>query len=97
MCIPGLGDSVVALPVELLRTVRIIGRVVIVVRAFKHLPIVESLSPLARDEVRASVRIHVPLSDVAGVEARYAQNLSNGHRLRVEGNVVEKDAVLERP
>ena len=65
-----LRDGVVAFPIELFGAVGVIRRVVVVVRAFEHLPVVKTLPPFARDEVRAPMPIHMPLADAARVIAR---------------------------
>ncbi len=71
-----LGDGVIARPVELFGAVRVIGRVVVVVRAFEHLPIIKSLPPIARDERRAAITVHMPLADVTGVVPAWARTLA---------------------
>src|ERR1035441_10226618 len=73
--VPCLCDGIIAFPIELLGAVCVIRRVVVVVRAFKHLPVIKPLPPFPRDEVRAAMTIHMPLADVAGVVGCRAQDL----------------------
>jgi len=93
--VPRLGDGVVALPVKHFRAVGVVGRVIVVVRALQHLPVIKPLPPFARDEARAAMRVHMPLADIRGVVARRAQHLGDGHRFRVQRHVVQEDPVRE--
>ena len=91
-----LGDGVIAFPVAPLGVVCVIRRVVVIVRAFEHLPIVKSLPPFARDKLQAAMAVHMPLADVTRVVARRAQDFPDGNRLRVERHIIHKDTVGER-
>ena len=96
--VAGLRDGVVAFPLQFFRAVRVVGRVVVGVRAFENLPVIEALPALARDERRAAaVPVDVPLADAARVVASGLENLWQRHGIRAERHVVQKNAVRLRP
>src|SRR5262245_45127291 len=49
-----LGNGIVTLPLQLLRPVGVVEGIVVSVRAFQNLPVVEALPALGRDERRAA-------------------------------------------
>ena len=74
---------VVALPLSLRRVVVLVEvRLVVVVRAFQGLEVLEPLAPFGWDVRRAAVAVEVPLADVAGTVASRRKNLGNRHLCR---------------
>src|ERR1035438_3802559 len=82
-----LRGGVIAFPVELLGTIRVIRRVIVIVRAFEDFPVIKPLPPFARDELQAAMAIHMPFAYVASVIARRMQDLGYRDRLRVERHI----------
>src|SRR5438067_13274308 len=83
LSIPRLSNRIIAFPLQFLRPVCVISRVIIVMRAFQNFPVIEPLSPLARDEGGASIAIDVPFADKTGVVPGIAQDLADRDRIGV--------------
>ncbi len=64
--------------------------------AFENLPVIETLPPLARNEVRPAAPVHVPLADAAGVVAVRLQLLGEGDGVGVQLNIIEENPVRLR-
>ena len=91
-----LVERVVAGPVEFFRRVAVENRVGVVVRAFEHLPVVEALAALRRDEGRAAMPVDVPFANRRRVVARGLEHFRQRDRGGIERHVIEKNAVCER-
>ena len=66
----GLGERVVSVPHFDRRIIAlVVFGVLVVVRAFEDLPVVEALTAVGRDVVGPSVSIHVPFSDIGRLVA----------------------------
>src|SRR5207245_3726407 len=95
--VTGLFDGVVTGPFQFVRGIRVVKGVRVVVRAFERLPVVEALTAVVWDELRASVSVQMPFADVAGVITFRLKNLGDGRRVWIERNVIEKDTVRQWP
>jgi len=95
--IASLGDSIVTFPETLGRIVsRVIGRVVIVVRALEDLPIIKALLAIFGNVIATAAGIDVPLADVCGVVAGVSANFGEGHCLVSKRSIVKEQAVSQR-
>ena len=93
LCVARLRDGVVAVPFQLLISIREVRRVVVAVRALAHFPVIKTLPARARDEAGAAVPIYMPLSNTTGVVAGSLQFFRDRQRIWVQRHIVEEDAV----
>ena len=97
LCIAGLCEGVVTLPDALLSIAAgVVLRMVVVVRAFEHFPVVEAHPAFRRNGVRPSAPVDVPFPDVRRVVASGCERLGQARRVRPRMHVVDEHAVRER-
>lgn len=95
--IGGLRENIVPIPQTLLGGVTgVVSRVVVIVRAFQRLEIVETQPPFRGNIVGPATPIDMPLANIGGVIAALFERIAQANGVAANGHIVDNNAMCER-